>query len=387
MIPYNNATATGIRVIGLYPQRSHWAIHNQRRSSRIEDYLKASMTKQDATADWPSNRVGLSILAVVSGVFAAVIIFTQLSYILLAIILAYVLTPAQERLEQHMSAGTAAFALTLLSVLALFVLVGYIITIAIQQGLALFSSVQAGEFSPGAIQDRIAIIGYVVDVDLLYATYQESIGSGVDRLASGAMIAIGGLPGVFLGLTVTAFVLFVLLRDRERFLNWMLKVIPLSETVQTELMTELDDLMWASVVGNVAVAAIQAVLLGAGLLLVGMPGAVFLTLATFLLCLLPLVGAFGVWVPVSIYLLGVGRPMPALIIVIIGSVVSVSDSYLRPAIINRSGALNVAVITVGIFGGIVVFGVVGLFIGPVVLGGTKLVLDQFAKERAESMTV
>lgn len=63
-----------------------------------------------------------------------------------------------------------------------------------------------------------------------------------------------------------------------------------------------------------------------------------------------------------------------------------SDTYLRPTIINRSGALNVAVITVGIFGGITVFGVVGLFIGPVVLGGTKVVLDQFARERAESTT-
>jgi predicted PurR-regulated permease PerM len=191
---------------------------------------------------------------------------------------------------------------------------------------------------------------------------------------------------VFIGLTVTIFVLFALLRDGEQFVTWLRAVAPVSEDVQQELMAELDDLMWASIVGNAAVAGIQAILLGAGLVLVGMPGAVFLTVATFVLCLLPLVGAFGVWVPVSIYLLGIGRPMPALIIFVIGSLVSASDSYLRPAIINRSGALNVAVITVGIFGGIIVFGVVGLFIGPVVLGGTKLVLDQFARERAESTT-
>ncbi|MDZ7700834.1 MAG: AI-2E family transporter [Halobacteriales archaeon] len=342
------------------------------------------MTNRDVESRWPSDRVGLSILAAMSGVFAALIILTQLPYIILAIVLAYVLTPAQQRLERHMSAGSAALTLTSLSVLLLFILVAYIITIAIQQGLALFSAIQAGEFSHDIIQDRIAANGYVIDLDLLTATYQEPIATGLERMATGAMTAIGGLPGVLIGLTVTTFVLFVLLRDGERLLTWLRAVVPVTEDVQRELIAELDDLMWASVVGNVAVAGIQAVLLGIGLVLVGMPGVVFLTVATFLLCLLPLVGAFGVWVPVSIYLLGIGRPVPALIIFVIGSLVSASDSYLRPAIINRSGALNVAVITVGIFGGIIVFGVVGLFIGPVVLGGTKIVLDLFAKERAAS---
>lgn len=342
------------------------------------------MTDRAAEGRWSSDRIGLSILAVVSVVFSTLIILTQLPYIVLAIVLAYVLAPAQQRLEQHMSAGSAALALTSFAVLLLVVLVVYIVTIAIQQGLALFRAIQAGVFSPDVIQDRIATIGYVVDLDLLYATYREPIASGLERLATGAMTAIGGVPGVFVGLTVTTFVLFVLLRDGERFVSWLRAVVPVSGNVQEELLAELDDLMWASVVGNAAVAGIQAVLLGAGLVFVGMPGAVFLTVATFVLCLLPLVGAFGVWIPVSVYLLGIGRPWPALIIFVIGSIVSASDTYLRPAIINRSGALNVAVITVGIFGGIIVFGVVGLFIGPVVLGGTNVVLDQFSRDRSES---
>lgn len=119
---------------------------------------------------------------------------------------------------------------------------------------------------------------------------------------------------------------------------------------------------------------------------VGMPGVVFLTVATFILTLLPLVGAFGVWLPVSIYLLAIGRPISAVLLFVYGSFVSASDLYVRPAIINRSGALNVATIVVGIFGGIVLFGAIGLFVGPVVLGGAKVVLDLFAQERVESTT-
>lgn len=344
------------------------------------------MTEKGDPPRWFSDRAGLSILAAVSGVLAALLVFSHLQYILLAIVLAYVLAPAQRRLERHLRSVTAALTLILLTVFAIFIPVAYILIVAIQQGLELLTAIQDGELSLDAIQDRIETVGYVIDFDLLYTTYQEPIATGLERLATGAITVIGGLPGVLIGLIVTVFVLFALLRDGEQLVAWLRTVVPVSDRVQRELLEELDTLMWASVIGNVAVAVVQAVLLGIGLVLVGMPGVVFLTVATFILTLLPLVGAFGVWLPVSIYLLAIGRPIAAVLLFVYGSLVSASDLYVRPAIINRSGALNVATIVVGIFGGIVLFGAMGLFVGPVVLGGTKVVLDLFAQERVEPTT-
>ncbi|WP_224269206.1 AI-2E family transporter [Haloprofundus salinisoli] len=344
------------------------------------------MTEEGDRPRWFSDRAGLSILAAVSGILAALLVLTQLQYILLAIVLAYVLTPAQRRLERHLRSVTAALSLILLSVFAIFIPVAYILLVAIQQGLGLLTAIQDGELSLDTIQDRIGTSGYVIDFDLLYTTYQEPIATGLERLATGAITVIGGLPGVLIGLTVTVFVLFALLRNGEQLVAWLRSVVPVSDRVQRELLDELDTLMWASVIGNVAVAVVQAVLLGIGLVLVGMPGVVFLTVATFILTLLPLVGAFGVWLPVSIYLLTIGRPISAVLLFVYGSLVSASDLYVRPAIINRSGALNVATIVVGIFGGIILFGAMGLFVGPVVLGGTKVVLDLFAQERVEPTT-
>jgi len=69
---------------------------------------------------------------------------------------------------------------------------------------------------------------------------------------------------MFIGLTVTLFVLFALLRDGERLVAWFQWVLPIDNEILDELSTGLDRLMWASVVGNVAVAAIQAVMLGVG---------------------------------------------------------------------------------------------------------------------------
>lgn len=341
------------------------------------------MGKKSESPQSSTDRNALMILAVGSTALAVLLVFTYLQYVLLAIVLAYVLAPVQRRLEQWLSSATAAVATIAMALVVFFIPVAYILAIAFQQGLALLTAFQEGAFTLDRIQDQLETAGLVVDLDLLYVTYEEPIAQTAQRLATGTLSVIGGLPGVLIGLTVTGFVLFALLRDGEQLLAWSESVIPVNDRVQQELVVELDNLMWASVVGNVLVAGIQAVLLGIGLAIVGVPGVVFLTVATFVLTLLPLIGAFGIWIPASIYLLVVGRPVAAGAVLVYGSIISVSDLYLRPVIIGRSGAINAATIVVGIFGGLVVFGAIGLFIGPVVLGGAKIVLDLSARENAQ----
>ena len=345
------------------------------------------MSEKSNPPIWPSEDNALTMLAVASALIAALLVVAYLQYILLAIVLAYLLAPAQRKLEQRMSSMKAAITLIFGSVFVLFIPLAYILAIAIQQGIELIAAIQEGDFSPEVLEARLETFGYVIDFELMYATYREPITGELQNLATGTLTVIGGLPGVLIGFTVTGFVLFALLRDGERLLTWLQSTVPLNDQVQRNLLHELDHLMWASMVGNVAVAGVQAVFLGIGLMLVGMPGVVFLTVITFILALLPLIGAFGVWVPVSMYLFLIGRPVAAGLFVIFGSLVSVSDVYLRPALIGRSGSINVAIIVVGIFGGIVLFGAIGLFIGPVVLGGAKVVLDLFAQQRAKPTTV
>ncbi len=74
---------------------------------------------------------------------------------------------------------------------------------------------------------------------------------------------------------MTLFVLFALLRDGDALVDWTQRVSPIDDEIQQELYDDLDQLMWASVVGNVAVAGIQAILLGAGLAVVGVPMVIF----------------------------------------------------------------------------------------------------------------
>ncbi|WP_255168511.1 AI-2E family transporter [Natrononativus amylolyticus] len=336
-----------------------------------------------------TERSALGILALASGVLALLLVLPYLQYVLLAVVLAYVLAPLQTALERVVSPTASALALISGSLLVLILPVIYVAIVAIQQASELLATLQQQGMDPNAVQRQLEAFGYQFDLGDVIATYeanQARIDDGLHGLVTGTIEIVGGIPAVAFGLTVTMFVLFGLLRDGDRLVAWLQTVIPIGDDARDELFAELDNLMWASVVGNVVVSAIQAISLGIGLWLLGVPGAVFLTVAAFVLALLPLIGAFGIWVPVSIYLVAVGRPVAALLLVGYGSLVSASDMYLRPAIIGKSSALSAAVIVVGIFGGVAMFGAIGLFIGPVILGTAKITTELFARELSRPAT-
>jgi len=328
-----------------------------------------------------SERTALILLVVFSALLAFAVIWPYLPAVMLAGLLAYVLYPLQRRLERFLSPMQAALLLTVASVLAVFVPLAYVTWRAIEEGRALVETFAEGGLDVRSVERELAAYGLEVDLQEFYDTYRGPITNTAESIAFETLDVVRSLPGLFISLTVLLFVLFALLRDGRAVVAWTRAVVPLREDHKAEFFEEVDRLMWASVVGNVAVAAIQAGLLGVGLLVLGFQNVIFFTVATFVLALLPLVGAFVVWLPLSLLLFVLGDPVFAAVLFVYGSLVSVSDFYLRPWVIGQSGALNSAIVVLGIFGGLVVFGAIGLFVGPVVLGGAKLALDMFARER------
>ncbi|MFB1065197.1 AI-2E family transporter [Natrinema sp. H-ect4] len=333
--------------------------------------------------DWIVEQPGLTVFALLSGLLALFVLLPYLQYVLFGVVLAYILLPVQQRLEQYIRPTFAAITVVITTLLVVLIPLVYVISVAVRQSLGLVRSIRQGEIDVETVEGVLETNGYAVDLVDLYESNQGRIATAIQEATSGAIGLVGSLPSMFIGLTVTLFVLFALLRDGERLVAWFQWVLPIDNEILDELSTGLDRLMWASVVGNVAVAAIQAVMLGVGLAIAGVPAVVFLTVATFVLTLLPLVGAFGIWIPAAAYLVAMGRPTAGAAMTVYGLLVTFSDSYLRPALIGRTSAFNSAIVVVGIFGGLIAFGAVGLFIGPVVLGGAKLTLDCFARSHTD----
>lgn len=119
--------------------------------------------------------------------------------------------------------------------------------------------------------------------------------------------------------------------------------------------------------GVIGTAAAQAVLALIGLLIAGVPGALVLGILTFALSLIPM-GPPLVWIPAAAWLFWQGDYGMGVFLSLWGLVViSGVDNVLKPYLISRGGNLPLVVVLLGVFGGILAFGFMGLFLGPTLL--------------------
>jgi len=131
--------------------------------------------------------------------------------------------------------------------------------------------------------------------------------------------------------------------------------------------------------GVVVTAIVQSLVAGAGLALAGVPQAGVLTAIVLMLCIAQL-GPALVLVPAVIWLFVAGATVPGIILVIFTVMALTMDNFLRPFLIKRGAELPLLLILVGVIGGLLAFGLLGLFLGPVVLAITYTLLQNWVAE-------
>jgi predicted PurR-regulated permease PerM len=133
--------------------------------------------------------------------------------------------------------------------------------------------------------------------------------------------------------------------------------------------------------GVIGTAAAQALLALVGFLIAGIPGALVLSLLTFMFSLIPM-GPPLVWVPAVVWLVLQGDYGYAIFLALWGTfIISGVDNVLKPYLISRGGNLPLVVVLLGVFGGILAFGFIGLFLGPTLLAvGYSLLNDWVASD-------
>ncbi|AHF68202.1 MULTISPECIES: AI-2E family transporter [Pseudomonas] len=134
--------------------------------------------------------------------------------------------------------------------------------------------------------------------------------------------------------------------------------------------------------GVIGTAAAQAILALIGFLIAGIPGALVLGILTFLFSLIPM-GPPLVWIPATAWLVWQGEYGMAVFLGLWGTfIISGVDNVLKPYLISRGGNLPLVIVLLGVFGGLLAFGFIGLFIGPTLLAvAYSLLTDWVAGER------
>ncbi len=132
-------------------------------------------------------------------------------------------------------------------------------------------------------------------------------------------------------------------------------------------------------IGIVGTAVIQSALGGVGLILAGVPAVTLLIAVMMLLCLIQ-IGPGLVLFPAVIWLYRSDQSTWATVLLVWSVVVALSDNFLRPLLIRKGADLPFLLILVGVIGGLIAFGIIGLFIGPVMLAVTYTLLMTWIKE-------
>jgi predicted PurR-regulated permease PerM len=136
------------------------------------------------------------------------------------------------------------------------------------------------------------------------------------------------------------------------------------------------------VLGIFGTALAQAVLMAIGLWIAGVAAAPLLGLLTFFLSPVP-IGPPLVWIPVGLWLLNQGATGMGIFILVWGTfVVSMVDNVIKPLIISRGAALPFALVLLGVLGGAIAFGIIGVFLGPVLLAVGYALLKEWAVDAA-----
>jgi len=195
-------------------------------------------------------------------------------------------------------------------------------------------------------------------------------------------------PIILLHLVLILFVFFFGLRDGEKLVAYIQSLSPLSEESEKKVFKQFKDITHSVIFGQIVVGIVQGLVTGIALFIFRVPNVLVLTLLATLVGILPIIGPWLVWVPVDIYLFAVGRTTAGIGMLICGLVViSWLDNIIRPIIVSKRTKINSAGVLVSMLGGLFVFGVFGLILGPLIISYLILILESYRTKKTGSILI
>ena len=186
-----------------------------------------------------------------------------------------------------------------------------------------------------------------------------------------------------LGFCLTFYLLFFFLRDRQPVLQAIRALSPLSEAEMDTLCERINDTIHATIYGALAVSAVQGLLGGLMFWWLGLSAPLLWGVVMALLAVVPVLGAFLVWIPAALVLALEGSWGKALVLTLWGMlVVGTIDNLLRPILVGKRLRLHTVLAFISVVGGLLLFGAAGLVLGPLTLTITSSLLEVWRQRTA-----
>jgi predicted PurR-regulated permease PerM len=311
-----------------------------------------------------------------------------------AVVLAFVLYPLHEKLTRRVK-GRRSLSAGILTVLTpFFVLVPVSVLGVVFAGqvarLVEYLRDHTLSISSADLLDRLSrlpLIGSLVDWIRDNASVSASqvegwVTDGVESVLKSAASMGGGIAlgvfGTLVGFFIMLFMLFFFLRDGRGIVEALTRLVPTEPARRAQLLKYLGDVTRAVVFGSVATALIQGVIVGIGFAVVRLPGAVIWGVAATLAAFLP-AGSSLILIPALVYLMFQGRWGATIFLACWIALLWIAENLLRPILTSHHAHVSTLALFIGAIGGAAAWGILGLFIGPVLLSFV-VALVRFAQE-------
>jgi predicted PurR-regulated permease PerM len=168
-------------------------------------------------------------------------------------------------------------------------------------------------------------------------------------------------------LFIFLYTMFFFLVDGQRFLSWIMHYLPLKQEDKERMLDKFTSVTRATLKGVAVIGILQGILTGAAFAVIGIPSSIFWGTVTAVMSLVPGIGTAIVWLPASVILASNGHYGQAIgLFVFCSLVLGGLDNFLRPRLVGQDTRMHALMILFGTLGGIMMFGVAGIIIGPIV---------------------
>jgi len=304
-------------------------------------------------------------------------------------IFAIFLHPVYEKLEKRFTPTQAALicsvGVTLLLILPVLLVLLYAAREAIDASGRIRAFLSEGGTLPAVSAEWVR---QHVPQSLQEIDFVGPLRQGAERIASNLASSLGlmvkNLFSLLVSLFICLFGLFFMFRDGRKIMRAVRHLIPFERQIQDDMVSESRDLIFASVAVALLIAAIQGLLGGTAFAIAGVKAPVFLGLLVAFFSIVPVVGSALIWVPAALWLGVNGQWGKAIIVVAMcGGVAGLADNLVRPLLLRNRTKLNDLLVFLSILGGLQVFGLLGLVIGPTIIAAALGVFRVYMESREQ----
>jgi predicted PurR-regulated permease PerM len=299
--------------------------------------------------------------------------------------------PLYKKLISKLKNHTLSAIITILASLLVFIIPLTLVSAAVVNELAGISASTVTNLQEIIKHPKSGQLGYIYDYISRYLNLEEFIKSDelksiAGRISENVLQAswyvLGGLAGTLVSIFFAIFTMFYLFRDGEKIVEDLPNILPLENDQAKELIKSTSELISATIRGSLMVALMQGVLAGIMFWVLGIPSYLVLGMITTIFALIPTGGTAFVTGPVIIVLALTGEYWKAGILLVYASlVIGMVDNFLLPRLIKQKAKMNELFVFFSVIGGIQLFGILGLFLGPIILAIAIGLLTVFKGEK------